>query len=231
MSSTNQNPANALAVVRQRIDVAARAAGRKPDSIKLLAVGKKHPATRLRALYQAGQRDFGENYVDEALEKMEALGDLSICWHFIGPVQSNKTRAIAEHFDWVHSVDRLKIIRRLAEQRPHSKGPLNTLIQVNLDGETQKAGCSPDQLHELASAIQQQPMLKLRGLMAIPAPRPCSEQQRAILERLAHLQAELAQTHGPLDCLSAGMSADLEAAIQAGSTLVRIGTDLFGARP
>jgi PLP dependent protein len=230
MFPSNQNAAQRLARIQQRIAAAAHAAKRSPDSVRLLAVSKTQGEAKIRALAEAGQRAFGENYVDEALIKIEHLGSLGLEWHFIGPIQSNKTRAIATHFDWVQSIDRAKIVRRLAEQRPAELPPLNVLIQVNLDGEAQKAGCEPEQIEDLARQIDQQPRLKLRGLMAIPAPREDPADQRQVIERLVDLFNALTSKHPEIDTVSAGMSGDLEAAIAAGSTLVRVGTDLMGER-
>lgn len=217
--------------VQGRISAAAASAGRTSDEVILLAVSKKQPMARVRALIEAGQRRFGENYVDEAVARIDELADPRLEWHFIGPIQSNKTRGIAEHFDWVHSVDRLKIVRRLDEQRPAGRSPLNVLIQVNLDGEAQKAGCEPGEIGALAAAIADCPNLVLRGLMAIPAPRTDPAEQAEVFGRLHALYRELARHHETVDTLSAGMSGDLEAAVAAGSTMVRVGTDLFGPRP
>ncbi len=228
--STSQAPGDRLARIQARIDAACRTSGRDPDTVSLLAVSKGQPLHALKTLIASGQQAFGENYLDEALEKIAALADAPLTWHFIGPIQSNKTRAIAENFDWVHSVDRAKIIRRLSDQRPDSLNPLNVLIQVNLDGEQQKAGCDPDQIEALAARIEDSPRLVLRGLMAIPAPREQRQEQIAVFEQLYDLYAELKLTHRGVDTLSAGMSGDLEAAIIAGSTMVRVGTDLFGPR-
>ncbi len=202
------------------------------DGVQLLAVSKTRPAEQLRAAFACGQYRFGENYLQEALDKQLQLQDLAIEWHFIGPIQSNKTRALAEHFDWVESVDRLKIARRLSEQRPPNLPPLQICLQVNLDNEANKAGVSLDELSALAAAITPLPNLQLRGLMAIPAKREGFEDQKASFLRLKQALNELRQQlpQTPLDTLSMGMSADLEAAIAAGSTQVRIGTDLFGPR-
>ena len=219
------------ATLKKRIDAAAAAAGRPSAAVELLAVSKKQPLERIESVIAAGQRRFGENYVDEALAKMDALGQHALEWHFIGPIQSNKSRALAERFDWVHSVDRLKVIKRLAAQRPAGLPPLNVLLQVNLDAEPQKAGCQPEEIDALAAAVAAAPNLRLRGLMAIPAPRADRDEQRAGFERLAALHRRLAERYPGADTLSAGMSDDLEAAVAAGSTLVRIGTDLFGPRP
>lgn len=216
--------------LESRLSEACRKAGRDRSEVSLLAVSKQHSAASIRAVAELGQRAFGENYVDQALEKIRTLADLDLSWHFIGPIQSNKTRAIAEHFDWVQSVDRPKIIRRLAEQRPADRPPLNVLIQVNLDDEAQKAGCHPDKISDLADLIAGQPALTLRGLMAIPAPREEYADQLAVFEHLRRLKEQLTRDHPRADTVSAGMSGDLEAAIAAGSTMVRVGTALFGER-
>ncbi|MBA56675.1 MAG: YggS family pyridoxal phosphate-dependent enzyme [Pseudomonadales bacterium] len=197
----------------------------------LLAVSKKHPSESLRALYQLGQRDFGESYWQEAEQKMLALKDLDgIVWHFIGPIQSNKTRPIAEHFHWVHSVDREKIARRLSEQRPQGLPPLNLCLQVNIDEEKSKSGVAPEDVLALAQAIHQLPNVRLAGLMCIPEHSDDPQQQRVPFQRLARLQQDLAQAGIVTKTLSMGMSDDLEAAIAEGSTILRIGTALFGER-
>ncbi|MET0126107.1 MAG: YggS family pyridoxal phosphate-dependent enzyme [Pseudomonas caspiana] len=216
-----------ISTLRERISAAAQAAQRDPASIGLLAVSKTKPAEALREAYAAGLRDFGENYLQEALGKQLELADLPLCWHFIGPIQSNKTRAIAENFAWVHSVDRLKIAQRLSEQRPEDLPPLNICVQVNVSGEASKSGCTPADLPALAEAISALPRLKLRGLMAIPEPTDDPAEQNAAFAAVSTLQAQL---NLPLDTLSMGMSHDLEAAIAQGATWVRIGTALFGAR-
>ncbi|EIK98550.1 hypothetical protein PMM47T1_00890 [Pseudomonas sp. M47T1] len=213
--------------VSARIDAAAKAVQRDPASIGLLAVSKTKPAEAVREAFAVGIREFGENYLQEALGKQEQLADLPLTWHFIGPIQSNKTRAIAEHFDWVHSVDRLKIAQRLSEQRPADLPPLNICIQVNVSGETSKSGCTAADLPALATAIAALPRLKLRGLMAIPEPTEDRAEQDAALATVRTLQESL---NLPLDTLSMGMSHDLEAAVAQGATWVRIGTALFGAR-
>ncbi|MGG2022825.1 YggS family pyridoxal phosphate-dependent enzyme [Pseudomonas sp. S8] len=213
--------------VSSRIQAATKAASRDEHSVQLLAVSKTKPAQALREAYAAGLRDFGENYLQEALGKQLELADLPLIWHFIGPIQSNKTRAIAEHFDWVHSVDRLKIAQRLSEQRPAELPPLNICIQVNVSGEASKSGCTPADLPALAEAISTLPRLKLRGLMAIPEPTEDRAEQDAAFAAVQRLQASL---NLPLDTLSMGMSHDLESAIAQGATWVRIGTALFGAR-
>lgn len=216
-----------ISTLESRIHAAALAAQRDPASVGLLAVSKTKPASAIREAFAAGLRDFGENYLQEALGKQAELSDLPLCWHFIGPIQSNKTRAIAEHFDWVHSVDRLKIAQRLSEQRPPQLEPLNICIQVNVSGEASKSGCTPQDLPMLAEAISALPRLRLRGLMAIPEPTDDIEAQRAAFATVTNLQQAL---NLPLDTLSMGMSHDLEAAISQGATWVRIGTALFGAR-
>lgn len=219
--------ADNLSALAARIDAAAQAAGRAPSAIRLLAVSKTKPAAAVREAYAAGVRDVGENYLQEALNKQGELTDLPLTWHFIGPIQSNKTRAIAEHFDWVHSVDRLKIAQRLSEQRPDGLAPLNICLQVNVSGEASKSGCTPEELPALAQAIVQLPRLQLRGLMAIPEPTDDRATQEAAFAQVRQLQASLGLQ---LDTLSMGMSHDLEAAIAQGATWVRIGTALFGAR-
>lgn len=219
--------ADNLSTLADRIRSAAQAAGRDPGQVRLLAVSKTKPAAAIREVYAAGVRDVGENYLQEALAKQLELSDLPLTWHFIGPIQSNKTRAIAEHFDWVHSVDRLKIAQRLSEQRPAGLPALNVCVQVNVSGEASKSGCNPDELPALAQAIAALPHLKLRGLMAIPEPTDDPAAQAAAFARVRQLQDSL---NLGLDTLSMGMSHDLEAAIAQGATWVRIGTALFGAR-
>lgn len=217
-----------LARLNDRITNACLTAGHSADSVTLLAVSKTQPAQALREANQQGQRHFGENYLQEALIKMDALADLDLCWHFIGPIQSNKTRAIAERFDWVHSVDRLKIAQRLSDQRPPDLPPLNVLIEVNLDDEANKQGVTPADVPTLATAIAALPKLRLRGLMAIPSAHS-QDHNRAAFEKLAMTLAALPPTMGA-DQLSMGMSDDFETAIACGATIVRIGTALFGAR-
>ena len=216
-----------IARVEARIRAAALAVQRDVTSIHLLAVSKTKPAGALREAHAAGIRDFGENYLQEARAKQLELADLPLCWHFIGPIQSNKTRDIAEHFAWVHSVDRLKIAQRLSEQRPAELPPLNICIQVNVSGEASKSGCTPQDLPALATAINALPRLKLRGLMAIPEPTEDRAAQDAAFAAVRQLQESL---NMGLDTLSMGMSHDLESAIAQGATWVRIGTALFGAR-
>ena len=219
--------ADNIGQVSQRIRAAADAVQRDASSIHLLAVSKTKPAQAVRDAYAAGLHDFGENYLQEALGKQADLTDLPLSWHFIGPIQSNKTRDIAEHFAWVHSVDRLKIAQRLSEQRPADLPPLNICIQVNVSGEASKSGCTPADLPALAAAISALPRLKLRGLMAIPEPTEDRAEQDAAFATVRTLQDSL---NMGLDTLSMGMSHDLESAIAQGATWVRIGTALFGAR-
>ncbi len=224
--SASEGMARRLGRLHQRIGDALHTAGRYDDVI-LVAVGKTQPPERLLAAYRLGVRHFGENYLQEALEKQEALGHCAITWHFIGPIQSNKTRAIAARFHWVHSVDRLKIARRLSAQRPDWLPPLNVCLQVNVSGEASKAGVTPEEALELARAVMQLPRLRLRGLMALPAPATDLETQRRPFRQLRRLRDSLGLD---LDTLSMGMSDDLEAAILEGATLVRVGTALFGPR-
>jgi pyridoxal phosphate enzyme (YggS family) len=216
--------------VRARLHRACHRIHRNSNEVTLLAVSKTKTAADIRAAFAAEQRHFGENYLQEALEKQQQLVGLNIVWHFIGPIQSNKTGALAEHFQWVHSVDRLKIARRLSEQRLKHLPALNICLQVNLDNEASKSGVTLAELPALADAVAKLPHLKLRGLMAIPAPRSDVNEQQQSLERLQQALKQLNQQGYTLDTLSMGMSGDLEAAIAAGSTMVRIGTDIFGAR-
>ncbi len=231
MSSIADN----IGSVTRRIQKATLQAGRAPDSVRLLAVSKTRPPEDLRAAVRAGQTAFGENYVQEALEKIEALADVpGLEWHFIGPIQSNKTRQIADAFAWVHSVERLKIARRLSEQRDPAKPPLNICLQVNIDDEASKSGCRLEELPDLVAAVSELPNLSLRGLMAIPKPNQPEAQLRARFRALANALKQLRQSApeaGPLDTLSMGMSSDLELAIAEGATWVRVGTALFGPRP
>lgn len=223
-----------LQEVKRRIAAASSAAGRDADSVTLLAVGKTQPPDALRAAHAAGQRDFGENYVQEALVKIDALADLrgAIVWHLIGPLQSNKTRAVAEAFDWVHSVDRFKVAERLAAQRPPAMAPLQLCLQVNVSGEASKSGVAPAELPALARAVAALPAdrVRLRGLMSIPAPAVGLDAQRVPHRRLRELLHALRAEGLALDTLSMGMSDDLEAAIAEGATLVRVGSAIFGAR-
>jgi hypothetical protein len=219
-----------LQAVHDRILRAAAAANRAPDSVQLLAVSKTFGIEEVTAAWHAGQRAFGENFVQEALDKIAGLGHFDIEWHFIGPVQSNKTRPIAEHFAWVHSIEREKIARRLNDSRPPQLPPLNVLIQVNVSGEASKSGVAPGEERALAETIRSLPRLRLRGLMAIPEPTPDADLQRRRLTLLRSLQQGLQADDSGVDTLSMGMSDDLEAAIAEGSTMVRIGTAIFGSR-
>ena len=246
-SKTNDRPvpsiASQLAEVRQHIAEAATAAGREPSSVHLLAVSKTFGADAVIEAVQAGQTAFGENYIQEGVEKIQALrqwlsdpaqsGQAALEWHCIGPIQSNKTRLVAENFDWVQSVERLKIAQRLSEQRPDGLPPLQICLQVNIDGGTHKSGVSPADALALAQAVSQLPRLVLRGLMAIPEPAPDAASALAVHARTAALLAHINAVGGlpqPLDTLSMGMSADLGPAIAAGSTMVRVGTAIFGGR-
>jgi pyridoxal phosphate enzyme (YggS family) len=235
--------ASQLAQVRQHIAEATLAAGREPGSVRLLAVSKTFGADAVIEAVQAGQTAFGENYIQEGVEKIQALrqwlaepaqsGQAALEWHCIGPIQSNKTRLVAENFDWVESVDRLKIAQRLSEQRPADLPPLQICLQVNIDSGANKSGVSPDEALALAQAVSSLPRLVLRGLMAIPEPAPDEASARAVHARTAALLAHINAVGGlpqPLDTLSMGMSADLEPAIAAGSTMVRVGTAIFGGR-
>jgi len=222
--------ASNLQVVRDAIAAAAIEAGRHADEVTLLAVSKTFPQYALREAYQAGQVRFAESYVQEALDKIAALQGLAIEWHYIGPIQSNKTRAIAEHFSWVHSVDRLKIAERLSEQRPAHLPPLQVCLQVNISGESSKSGVLPREAGALASGIAKLPNLKLRGLMAVPAPGGDFAAQRLPFAQLRQLRDRLNQQGLQLDTLSMGMSHDFVAAIAEGATIVRIGTAIFGNR-
>ena len=219
-----------LRAVQARIAAAARLAGRNPASIRLLAVSKTFDAAAVRAVAACGQLAFGENYAQEALDKRAALADLPLEWHFIGPIQSNKTRPIAENFAWVHSVDRLKIAERLSAQRPPGLPPIQVCIEVNVSGEASKGGVAPADLPALAAAVGKLPGIALRGLMAIPAPETDPAAQRAAFRRVRELFDDLVAHGHALDTLSMGMSADLEAAILEGATIVRVGTALFGSR-
>ena len=223
-----------LQAVRARLATAAHATGRDPESILLLAVSKTFDAAAVIAAAECGQHAFGENYVQEALDKMTAVHaarpDLALAWHFIGPLQSNKTRVVAERFDWVHSVDRLRIAQRLSDQRPEGMPPLNVCLQVNISGEASKSGVAPDEVAALARDVAALPRLRLRGLMAIPQPAQEQEAQRRPLRALRTLFEQVRDRGIELDTLSMGMSADLEAAVAEGATIVRIGTAIFGNR-
>lgn len=216
--------------VRSRVDSACKKAGRRPSEITILAVSKRHPAALVRQLHTLGLSAFGENYMREAVEKQAQLADLDLEWHFIGPVQSNKTRQLAQHFDWVQSADREKILRRLSAQRPEALPKLNICIQVNIDREEQKAGVLPESLEELVHFALGLPNLRLRGLMAIPRLGSAEHDPTDSYRRMRDLFLSLTDTGILMDTLSMGMSADLENAIMMGSTMLRIGTDLFGAR-
>jgi len=222
----------ALQVVRQRVARAAAAAQRDPASVRLLAVSKQQPPELVQAAYASGQRDFGENYVQEAVAKVDALAGLAdLRWHFIGQLQANKTREIAERFAWVHTIDRERIAARLNAQRPHHAPPLEVLIQVRLGDEPGKGGVAPDQVAALATVIGTLARLRLRGLMCIPAPTPDTVAQRAAFRQLRELLERLNAAGFQLDTLSMGMSDDLEAAVLEGATIVRVGTAIFGPRP
>jgi pyridoxal phosphate enzyme (YggS family) len=221
---------NHLQAVKSRIAAACRRAARDPRDIVLVAVSKSFPATAIAAAHAAGQRDFGENHVQEALAKLAALGGRDLVWHFIGPLQSNKTRPVAERFDWVHSIDRLKVAERLAAQRPARLPPLQVCVQVNVSGEASKSGVAPGEASALAHAVAGLPGLRLRGLMTIPEPTPDTALRRQRFETLRTLKEQLVREGLALDTLSMGMSDDLEAAIAAGATMVRVGTAIFGPR-
>jgi len=219
-----------LQAVRGRIAHAAAAAGRDPRSVTLLAVSKTHSAALVEQALAAGQRAFGENYLQEAVEKMDALAGRAVEWHLVGPLQSNKTRLVAARFDWVQTVEREKIARRLSDQRPAGIAPLNVLIQVNVSGEASKSGVAPQEVADLARKISSLPNLKLRGLMAIPRPTADTALQRANFRQVREIFEKLKKEKFALDTLSIGMSDDMEAAIAEGATLVRIGTAIFGTR-
>lgn len=209
---------------------AAADAGRSPDEIRLLAVSKNKPAEAVLAAYAAGQREYGENYVQEGLEKIAKVDRDDIIWHFIGHLQANKTKAVARHFHWVHTIDRLKIARRLSDQRPDDASPLDVCIEVNVDREASKSGVLPDEVAELAAAVSELPRLKLRGLMCLPAIRDDFDEQRRPFAKLREILESLNASGLSLDTLSMGMTADFAAAIREGATIVRIGTAIFGAR-
>ncbi|WP_224555799.1 YggS family pyridoxal phosphate-dependent enzyme [Pectobacterium versatile] len=230
MTTIQQN----LQDIRQQIATAAAHCAQAPEEITLLAVSKTKPVSAIEEAIAAGQRAFGENYVQEGVEKIhyfqENHPDTPLEWHFIGPLQSNKSRLVAENFDWFHTVDRLRIAQRLSEQRPATLPPLNVLLQINISGEPSKSGIMVDELAELAASVVALPNLRLRGLMAIPAPETDYEQQLAVFKQMAVLFQTLSANHPHIDTLSMGMTDDMRAAITAGSTLVRIGTAIFGAR-
>lgn len=226
MTSVAEN----LEALRKQITEFETHYGRIAGAVKLLCVSKTQAADKIREAAAAGARDFGENYLQEAEQKIAELAELDLTWHFIGPVQSNKTRGIAESFQWVHSVDREKIARRLAEQRPEHLPPLNICVQINLSGESSKSGSTLEQALDLCDQVARLPRLRLRGLMAIPAPLEDFQAQRAAFAPLADCFRTLQQRHEGIDTLSMGMSNDFEAAIAEGSTMVRLGTAIFGAR-
>ena len=228
--STAQKLATRVDQLNKRIAGACEAADRDPDCVTLLAVTKTRSPAEIKQAYAAGLKRFGENYLDEAAAKQDALRHARLEWHFIGPVQSNKTRALADRFDWVQSVDRKKIIRRLGEQRNGEKSPLNVLLQVNIDREPQKAGCEPEAVEQLAAQVAAFPSLKLRGLMAIPSVGNAAAHTYGAFARMHDLFKLLRIKHADIDTLSMGMSGDLEEAIAEGATMIRIGTALFGPR-
>ncbi len=237
MTDLNTDIALRLEKIRGEIHDAVAKAGRTPDSTELVAVSKQKPVAAIRSAAAAGQVDFAENYLQEALEKIQQLSDLALCWHFIGPIQSNKTRLIAENFDWVHTVDRVRIAQRLNDQRPSQRPPVNICIQVNLQHEQTKSGIEPDQVTPLVEQVMAMPRLRLRGLMAIPRPAEDFAEQVAVFRRLTTLRdtvnrfvLETQPDMPAMDVLSMGMTNDMQAAIQAGSTHVRIGTAIFGER-
>ena len=226
MSSITAN----LQAVKERIEAAVRAAGRPAQSVQLVAVSKTFGPEAVREASLAGQRDFGENYVTEGVDKIRELRTLGLIWHYIGPIQSNKTRLIAEHFDWVHTIDREKVAARLSQARGAGQTELQVCIQVNVSGEASKSGVAPGELASLAKKVAGLPRLKLRGLMAIPEPTPDERLQRRRFAQLRALRDDLNRGGLALDTLSMGMSADLEAAIAEGATMVRVGTAIFGER-
>jgi pyridoxal phosphate enzyme (YggS family) len=220
-----------LVKVRKRIELACEAVGRAPDAVKLLAVSKTMPAQAVRDAFAAGQLAFGENYIQEGVDKIASLVDLPIEWHCIGPIQSNKTKLVAENFAWVHSIDRLKIAERLSAQRPAHLPPLQVCLQVNVDGGSNKSGVAPAELLALAQAVAKLPHLQLRGIMTIPEPTETETATRAVHHQAKSLFDNLKAAGLTVDTLSMGMTGDLEAAVAEGSTCVRVGTAIFGARP
>jgi pyridoxal phosphate enzyme (YggS family) len=219
-----------LQAVQEQIIAAAKKAGRAPENVMLLAVSKTKPLADILEAAEAGQRAFGENYVQEGADKIIAAVDQHLEWHFIGPLQSNKTRLVAEHFDWVHSIERLKIAERLSAQRPSNLPPLQVCVQVNVSGEASKSGCAPEEAEALCLSIATLPNLQLRGLMAIPEPAEGNEAQRRPFRQLREIFEKIRAAGLPLDTLSMGMTHDLDAAIAEGATMVRIGTAIFGER-
>jgi pyridoxal phosphate enzyme (YggS family) len=227
----SQNLLENIRNVKDRMAAAAAQCGRSVDSVTLLAVSKAQPLELIQSGARAGLTHFGENYLQEALEKIAACADLDVTWHFIGQIQANKTRHIAEHFAWVHSVDRLRIAERLSAQRPYHAPPLNVCIQVNIGGEASKGGAAPQDVPALAAAIAPLPRLKLRGLMCVPPEEEDEQRQRHWFAQVRQLYESINASGAGLDTLSMGMSADLEAAVLEGATIVRVGTALFGERP
>ena len=219
-----------LVQVRKRIALASQAVGRSPEAVKLLAVSKTMPAQAVREAYAAGQLAFGENYIQEGVDKIASLADLPLEWHCIGPIQSNKTKLVAENFAWVHSIDRLKIAERLSAQRPSHLSPLQVCLQLNVDGGSNKSGVAPEELLALAQAVAKLPHLQLRGIMTIPEPAETEAEARAVHHQAKTLFDNLNDAGLKVDTLSMGMTSDLEAAIAEGSTCVRVGTAIFGAR-
>ena len=230
MNDTTSSLPMALQQVTRQINEFAQKYDRDPSTVSLLAVSKRKPASSIQTAIQAGQRSFGENYVDEAVEKIQTLSAEALDWHFIGAIQSRKCQQIAEHFDWVHSVDRLKVAKRLSDSRPSERSALNICLQVNLDNEDTKSGVPIDEVRELALACSVLPGLCVRGLMAIPAPRVDFHEQRQVFATLRELLSTLQAEFPELDTLSMGMSGDMEAAISEGATIVRVGTAIFGER-
>lgn len=231
MNEVQQN----LQAIKHKIQTAALSCERDPESIQLIAVSKTKPVTLIEQAIEAGQYQFGENYVQEGVTKVQYFQDkqkqdIPLVWHFIGPLQSNKTKLVAEHFDWIHTIDRLKIAQRLNEQRPTEKAKLNILIQINISDEASKSGIQANELPSLAAEIAQLPHLQLRGLMAIPAVETNPANQLAVFEKMNQLFIDLQTQYPHIDTLSMGMSDDMESAIKAGSTMVRIGSAIFGAR-
>ena len=222
--------ADNLQAVQARISNAAAAVGRSPGSVRLLAISRPRPLAWVLDAAEAGQRAFGENYVQEGIDKIAAVSGRNLEWHFIGPLQSNKTKPVAEHFDWVHPIDRLKIAERLSAQRPAYLAPLQVCVQINVSGEASKSGCAPDEALALCRAVAALPGLQLRGLMAIPEPTDDLQAQRIPFRKLRELREQICAAGLPLDTLSMGMSHDLEAAVAEGATIVRIGTAIFGER-
>ncbi len=227
---TEKNISVALAQIRQRISDAERRFSRDPNSVQLLAVSKTKPVAAIQTAIDAGQVCFAENYLQEAVEKIMSLNNPQLVWHFIGSIQSNKTRDIAQHFHWAHTIDRVKIARRLNEQRPDHLPPLNICLQINISGENSKSGIAPDELIQLADDCSSLPNIKIRGLMAMPAQYSDFEKQRIPFRELKRLFTEIQSGHPDMDTLSMGTTSDLEAAIAEGATIVRIGTAIFGSR-